>query len=78
MKQGSREVPIQIKRGVKQGDPLSPFLFSSVPEPLILKLESQQGFKVINECNISSLAFADDIRPRSHERPSKDICRTLV
>jgi hypothetical protein len=32
-----------------------------VIEPLILQLECQQGFRINNECTVSSLAFADDI-----------------
>jgi hypothetical protein len=33
----------------------------AIIEPLILQLESQQGFKINDECQVSSLAFADSI-----------------
>jgi hypothetical protein len=63
IKQGTVQVPMEIRveRGVKQGDPLSPLIFNAVLEPLIIKLESQKGLGINNECNVSSLAFADDM-----------------
>jgi hypothetical protein len=59
--QGCRQVPMNIRRGVKQGDPLSPFIFSAILEPLLLQLEEMQGFKLSNDGKVSSFAFADDI-----------------
>jgi hypothetical protein len=63
IKQGTVQVPMEIRveRGVKQGDPLSPLIFNAVLEPLIIKLESQKGLGINDECNVSSLAFADDM-----------------
>jgi hypothetical protein len=58
---GNMEVPVEIKRGVKQGDPQSPFMFKALMEPLILDLERRKGFQINEECFVSSLAFADDI-----------------
>jgi hypothetical protein len=61
IKQGTVEVPMKLQRGVKQGDPLSPFIFNAVLEPLLLQLESLPGYKVGEVASVSSLAFADDI-----------------
>jgi hypothetical protein len=57
---GTQEVPVNIKRGVKQGS-LSPFIFNALMEPLILDLEKRKGFQINSECTVSSVAFADDI-----------------
>ena len=59
--QGSIEVPMNIKRGVKQGDPLSPFIFNAILEPLLLHLEQMKGYQIKNNIQVSSLAFADDL-----------------
>jgi hypothetical protein len=61
IKQGYQEVPMSIKRGVKQGDPLSPFIFNAVLEPLLLQLEELRGYDLSNGVKVSSFAFADDI-----------------
>jgi hypothetical protein len=52
---------MRIRRGVKQGDPLSPFIFNAVLEPLLLQLEEMQGYELRNDVKVSSFAFADDI-----------------
>lgn len=57
---GSRSEPINICRGVKQGDPMSGFLFNVVLDDLIQKLSIRDGLN-INGTNVPVLAFADDI-----------------
>jgi hypothetical protein len=52
---------MQIRRGVKQGDPLSPLIFNAVIEPLLIQLEEMQGYQLNSDATVSSLAFADDI-----------------
>lgn len=54
-------VDVQLERGVKQGDPLSPLLFNLVIEPLISRVQSETHGLDIEGNNLSVLAFADDM-----------------
>lgn len=58
---GKEKVDMKLQRGVKQGDPLSPLIFNVVLEPLLQALEDKPGYKINQEINLSSLAFADDM-----------------
>ena len=52
----------RISRGVKQGDPISPKLFSAVLEQIFRKLKWDNRFGInINGRKLSHLRFADDI-----------------
>jgi len=57
----SDNIKIQLKRGVNQGNPLSPFLFNVTLDPIIEAINSgTTGIDMARE-NVSILAFADDI-----------------
>jgi len=47
--------------GVKQGDPLSPFIFNAIIDPLLEELEEMKGYKIDESHCLSALAFADDL-----------------
>lgn len=49
-----------IKKGVRQGDPISPKLFSAVLEMIFRNLKWTKGLNINGE-NLSHLRFADDI-----------------
>uniref|UniRef100_A0A5S6R5R9 Reverse transcriptase domain-containing protein n=1 Tax=Trichuris muris TaxID=70415 RepID=A0A5S6R5R9_TRIMR len=54
--------PIPLTRGVKQGDPMSPLLFSMVLDELLDDLtQSGGGFTFANGVEVNCLAFADDL-----------------
>lgn len=56
---------IELKKGVRQGWPLSPLLFLIVIDEVLCRLDDVDGFKVTSPtretCSIPGAAFADDI-----------------
>lgn len=55
------DVAITLKRGVEQGDPLSPMIFNLAIEPLLEKLCLETRAISIGESSVPVLAFADDL-----------------
>lgn len=52
---------LNIKRGVKLGDPLLPLLFNLCIERIFDKLEEKKGFQPPNDGRLSCMAFDDSI-----------------
>lgn len=59
---------IELMRGVKQGDPLSPLIFNICMDRIITKLESMGGLSIMDNHTISCLAFADDLVLLANDR----------
>ncbi|KAL1116362.1 hypothetical protein AAG570_004837 [Ranatra chinensis] len=57
---GGLTSPICVRRGVRQGDPLSPLLFSLVVDVALKRLPEAVGLD-FGDKRISALAFADDV-----------------
>ncbi|KAJ3640264.1 hypothetical protein Zmor_003573 [Zophobas morio] len=70
---------VQINRGVRQGDPLSPFLFNVVLDELLVRLESHGSigcpFRNGTRCRV--LAFADDLVVIGEKVADLNLCYEL-
>jgi hypothetical protein len=52
---------VSLMRGVKHGDPPSPFVFNAIMDALLEQLEGMEGYAIDNLHNLSALAFTDDL-----------------
>ena len=52
---------IRPRRGVRQGDPLSPLLFCAVMDWVLAQLDGQLGLELAGGVRVNHLAFADDV-----------------
>ncbi|XP_063619666.1 uncharacterized protein LOC134792326 [Cydia splendana] len=69
-------VPFKIKKGVRQGDPLSPKLFSAVLEHIFRKMDWDAFGININGEKLNHLRFADDLIVLSDNQ--RDLEKMLV
>ncbi|EYC25050.1 hypothetical protein Y032_0012g1670 [Ancylostoma ceylanicum] len=61
VKVGDMAIPINICRGVRQGDTISPKLFTAALEHIFRKLEWNEYGQSVNGVQLTNLRFADDV-----------------
>ena len=53
--------PLPVRRGVRQGDPMSPILFNLVMDLVLANLDPGLGVRLTANTKVNHLAFADDV-----------------
>lgn len=71
-------IHIELKKGVKQGDPLSPILFNLAIEHIIEMVQDDYPGIPIENHNLGAMAFADDIILLARDRDTAIQQVTLV
>ncbi len=77
-KEGTKMIPVQLKRGFFQGDSLSPLLFCLCVAPLSHELRKGEGFKSkYQQKAVTNLMFMDDLKvsPSSAKPDTPYVCR---
>jgi len=58
---GKERILTVVRRGVLQGDPLSPILFNLVIDQVLMRLPDPVGIQLSKDTRANSMAFADDM-----------------
>jgi len=70
---GGSKSEVSLNRGDKQGQPLSPFIFNAIKDPLLEQLEQMKGY-VIDESQPVCASFREsNIGGNSEGKSAKDL-----
>lgn len=76
---GPKSIPVQLKRGVFQGDSLSPLLFCMCIAPLSRELRKRPGFSSRYQAEpVKHMFFMDDLKVYEQDKETLDETAEIV